>query len=104
MFGEEFARHPQVFLWVMVAAAILYLGSMIGCANTATRKFRKLVVPRIFVIVSVVALCLTLIPRYGLRGAAWTLCGFGVAECVAGVIVLFMTRRPPNGPAEQRGK
>ncbi|NLO05645.1 MAG: lipopolysaccharide biosynthesis protein [candidate division WS1 bacterium] len=104
VYGEEFARHPQVFLWVMVAAAILYLGSMIGCANTATRKFRKLVVPRIFVIVSVVALCLTLIPRYGLLGAAWTLCGFGVAECVAGVIVLFMTRRPPNGPAEQRGK
>jgi O-antigen/teichoic acid export membrane protein len=73
LYQPEYANHTDVFVWLMLASAILYLASFLGYGVTAARYFN--VQPVIFgVCAGASALfCLLLIPPYGIQGAAWAM-------------------------------
>ncbi len=83
LYTSAYAMMADVFAWIMVAAAMAYLASFLGYALTATRHFA--IQPFIFGGVALVngLLCLVLIPRYGLTGAAWAM---GLANLVQFIV------------------
>src|SRR5581483_7109071 len=71
LYQPEYASYTDVFAWLMLAAALLYLASFGGYGVTAARRFK--VQPVIFGVcaASTALFCALLIPQYGIQGAAW---------------------------------
>ena len=70
IYRPEYAQHVDVFLLLMIAAALGFIASFLGYAMTAARYF-KVQTPLFAMVAAVSALaCLWLVPLYGLRGAA----------------------------------
>ncbi|WP_428261714.1 lipopolysaccharide biosynthesis protein [Haliangium sp.] len=92
VFGPAYAAHADVFVWVMAAGALTYLGSLLNYASAATRAFSRFTAP--YAAVTVVALVTSalLIPWADLRGAAWSLCAIGAATCAAPMSILIAVR------------
>lgn len=69
LYQPEYAKHTNLFIWLMVVAAINYVASFLGYGMTAARYFR--IQMPLFVLVTSVsaAACLWLIPISGLQGA-----------------------------------
>jgi O-antigen/teichoic acid export membrane protein len=92
VYGPEYAGQEGVFIWLMIAAAVAYVGSLLGFAITATRAFNRFAGPySVVAVVSVVASAL-LVPTYGLYGAAWTNGLVAIAVCLAACWVLLRAR------------
>lgn len=73
LYSPEYAEHTDVFLWVMVAAGIGYVGSFLNCGLMAARYFKAQLVLYVVVTLVAVAACAWLVPLAALRGAAWAL-------------------------------
>jgi len=91
LYRPEYAEHLVVFVWVMVATGIGYIGSFLGYGITATRAFSRFTIPYLVVSMICVASSVLLIPGYGRVGAAWALCLVNLAGCVAPIIILLTT-------------
>lgn len=73
IYQPEYAEYADLFVWLMVAAAINYMSSFLGQAMTAARYFR-VQLPLFAVVTSTSALaCFWLLPTKGLQGAAMAL-------------------------------
>jgi len=74
LFGSEYAQHPTVFVWIMVAAGLYYISVPFNQTVICARSFN--VQPLIHSVTLIVTLIsgIVLIPRYGLLGAAWVMC------------------------------
>jgi O-antigen/teichoic acid export membrane protein len=106
LFGAAYAAHAAVFTWVMVAAALTWLGSLLGYAASATRAFARFTAPYAAVTAIALISAVTLIPRHGLTGAAWALGLTGAATCLAPLAILGSQRSargPARGGAAQQG-
>jgi O-antigen/teichoic acid export membrane protein len=76
LYRPEYAAHPRVFAWLMVAAGLEYVASFLGHGMTAARRFRPQLPLFVIAVVVVVVGCVLWIPSQGLMGAAWALvCG-----------------------------
>jgi O-antigen/teichoic acid export membrane protein len=73
LYGEAFATQANVFVWLMLAAAIGYLGSMFGYAATATRRVAGQPIVQLVVVATTFVGCWAWIPSWGLLGAAWAI-------------------------------
>ncbi|MBZ5639456.1 MAG: oligosaccharide flippase family protein [Acidobacteriia bacterium] len=73
LYRPEYAAYPRVFTILMAAAAIVYVGSVLGGAVTATRWFRGQSYVHLASLVVVLASNYAMIPILGLEGAAWAL-------------------------------
>jgi O-antigen/teichoic acid export membrane protein len=70
LYRPEYAERVDIFLWLMIAAAIMYVASLLGYGMTAARYFRVQVPLFAFAGgISAVA-CLWLVPAAGLKGAS----------------------------------
>lgn len=97
LYQAEYAERLDVFIWLMVAAGIGYIGSFLGYAMTATRAFSYSIIPYLSASVIVAICSLLLIPMYGLVGAAWALCAANLASLVIPIFVLiFLCKRIYN--------
>ena len=92
-YRPEFAQHVDVFGWIMLAAAIGYMGSFLGYGITATRQFKRFPVPYLIVTLISCGSSAILIPVFGLTGAAWTLCIISVANLAVPIFILSTTER-----------
>jgi O-antigen/teichoic acid export membrane protein len=73
LYRRDYAAHSDVLVWLMAAAAMGYLASMLGYAMTAARYF-KVQAPVFALVVGVnIAACALLVPSRGLIGAAWAM-------------------------------
>jgi O-antigen/teichoic acid export membrane protein len=70
LYQPEYAEHLDVFVWVMVAAGLWYITSMIGYGATASRRIRYQPVALCAVILASFCTCWYLVPTSGLWGAA----------------------------------
>jgi O-antigen/teichoic acid export membrane protein len=89
LYRPEYANYPIALVWLMVAAAIYNVASLLGYGMTAARYFRPQM-PLFAVVAGVVALgCLWLVPRYGVQGAALALVMSALTQLLgsAGVVV-----------------
>ncbi len=74
LYRPEYARHLDVFIWIVVAAGLGYVASVFGYAMTAARLFAIQVPIYLASIVAVTVGCALLVPGHGLLGAAWATC------------------------------
>lgn len=73
IYQPEYAEYADLFVWLMVAAAINYMSSFLGQAMTAARYFR-VQLPLFALVTSISAIaCFWLLPTKGLQGAAMAL-------------------------------
>jgi len=89
-YGAEYAGHSDVFFWLMVAAGIGYIGTLLGYAMMATRNF-KVQLPLFFLVATI---CFVgsawLVPRVGLLGAAIALVMAMITQTVGSFAVVFV--------------
>ncbi len=83
LYSKEYAEMAGVFSWIMAAAAIAYVASLLGYALTATRRFA--IQPFLFAVVAFLngLMCLALVPRHGPTGAAWAIGLANIVQLVA---------------------
>jgi len=94
MYRPEYAMYPSVFAWLMVAAAISYVATVLGFGLAAARKFDVQLPVYICAAGVTVSACVPLVPRYGLQGAAWALLAGMLTWCAGFALALTIALRP----------
>jgi len=94
MYRPEYATYPSVFVWLMVAAAVSYVATVLGFGLAAARKFDVQLPVYICAALVTVGACVPLVPRYGLQGAAWALLAGMLTWCVGFTLALTIAMRP----------
>jgi O-antigen/teichoic acid export membrane protein len=88
IYRPEYATREDVFVWLMAASGMLYLGSTMGVAVTAVRCFAPQL-PLFAVSAASTALtCFVLVPIMGLRGAAVAIFVSAIIQCAGGGLLL----------------
>ena len=95
LYSAEYAAEMDVFLWIMLASGLGYVGSFLGYAVTATRKYNLFMLP--YGTQTIVALICSvwLISGFGLIGASWVLCVVSLVSCLAPLVILAKAWRTP---------
>lgn len=70
LYGPEYAREADAFVWLMLAGAASYVASFAGYAITAVRRFKEQLPLFALVVLALWLGCEVLVPRAGLVGAA----------------------------------
>jgi O-antigen/teichoic acid export membrane protein len=73
LFSEDYEKYYLLFISLMMAASLVGITSLLGCAMTAARQFDPQVLLAILVVVSTTSLSYVAIPRFGLHGAVLAL-------------------------------
>jgi len=94
MYRPEYAMYPSVFVWLMVAAAVSYVATVLGFGLAAARKFDVQLPVYICAALVTVSACVPLVPRYGLQGAAWALLAGMLTWCAGFALALTIALRP----------
>jgi len=98
IYTAEFAEHSELFVVIMAAGGLVYIGNLLGAPATAMRAFRSQMVIMLFNAAFMLGLALWLIPRHGMMGAAWTMMGGAVWVVVAyGALIWHRQRRMGDG-------
>jgi len=105
VYKPEYAERGDVFVWLMVAAGGIMLASMLGFGMTAARRFKSQI--PVFVITCSISVlgCWQLIPRFGMRGAAWAMLAAVMTQCLGSAAVIVLALRSPvvcNGGYKER--
>ena len=95
VYGAAYARHAPLLVLLMVSSGVLLVNSFVGVGISAARFFRVQTVTYLVVVLTMLVACAVLIPRLGLRGAAWAMV---ITSCVntfinAAVLVAVYRRR-----------
>jgi len=98
IYTADYARYNTLFLWLLFAGGVGYISTMLCVGLTAARLF-KIQVP-LFACVTLVTVLTsyTLIPRFGVIGAAWSMLagslatGLGALAIIIGNTVLLVNR------------
>jgi len=97
LYRPEYAKHVDIFLWLMVAAGINYIASFLGYGITAARYFKVQMPLFAFVVVALVAACFWLIPVYGLLGATIALVVAAIVQALGSMAILVAMFRLHRG-------
>ncbi len=89
LYRPEYAEHTNVFVWLMVAAAIGHAGSFLGYGVTASRYFKIQPFILLISVVFTTTLCLQLIPLHGLLGVGWLVVFVACVQSIALILVIF---------------
>ena len=95
VYTPKYAERQDVFVWLLMAAGVVMLASMLGYGMTAARRFKSQI--PVFLItcgVSVFA-CWQLIPRFGMKGAAWAMLAAAITQCLGSMVVIVLALRSP---------
>jgi O-antigen/teichoic acid export membrane protein len=89
LYRRDYAQHADVFVWVMIAAAISYLLSVFGYALTSQRILRSQVplVGAMAVVSTVV--CFFAVPAFGIVGAAVALVASNLVGALIGAFLVI---------------
>lgn len=71
LYGLEYARHAMVLSWLTVSAALSYVSASLEYVLTGIRRFWSRLWVALVLVCATLAGCVTLVPRWGLTGAAW---------------------------------
>jgi O-antigen/teichoic acid export membrane protein len=69
LYRPEYAVRPDLFAWLMAAAAFWYLASVLGFAATATRRLKAQPIALISVVLISCTSCYFFVPKWGISGA-----------------------------------
>lgn len=88
LYSREYGEYADVFVLMMLAAATVFLGTLLTYAMTAVRRLSIQAPSYLLVTLATAIVGLILIPKYGLFGAAWGLLISGLLQTFAGVAVV----------------
>jgi O-antigen/teichoic acid export membrane protein len=72
IYGAEYAEHVDVLVWLFVAGAVSYLVTVLDYGMMARRLFLAMPLMQAMIVAVNTLACLILVPRYGMRAAAWS--------------------------------
>jgi O-antigen/teichoic acid export membrane protein len=103
LYTPEYARHNEVFIWLMLAAAITYMYSPLGTSLNALRVFRFRLPLHVVTLVLLAVCCWVMGKEHGLLGVAWAVC---IAELFTAVlyggVLFYHLRQNPNAAAHSQ--
>jgi O-antigen/teichoic acid export membrane protein len=98
LYGPEYADHAALLAWILTGAAIGYVASQLNFAMTAARRF-FVQAPLFLVVISVTLVaCATLIPTYGLYGAALAMAVSSTVQLAGASLVMARILRQGDQP------
>jgi O-antigen/teichoic acid export membrane protein len=106
LFGAEYAAHTEVFVWLVMAAGISCIASLLNYGITSARCFRVQVPMFLIVVASNALACARLIPTRGLVGAALAMVVASLVHLTAatGILLYVLSSQAKNAafikPAE----
>lgn len=89
VYRAEYAAHNLVFVWLMVAAGVSYIASLLGYGMTAARYFRVQLPLFIAVTATTYVASFLLIRRFDLTGAAFALAAGSLVQLIGSTWVIF---------------
>jgi O-antigen/teichoic acid export membrane protein len=95
-YRPEYAEHQDTFVWLMAAGAIGYVTTGLGYGLNATREYSRYLVFYFISVALGALLGILLIPKFGLKGAAWTVC---TTNLLSGLLLgwLFLSLKQKGG-------
>ncbi|MBP6124350.1 MAG: oligosaccharide flippase family protein [Phycisphaerae bacterium] len=102
LYSPEYAKYPDVFVWLMVLATGKMISSMLNHGMNATRYFKSQVPLNVFSVLITAGCCMPLVPLYGLKGAVWAMLG-GVIVKIAGSIFVIQHALKHNSVLIEKG-
>lgn len=97
LYGPDYAAEVDTFRWIIVGAALGLVASFLNYAAIAVRRFRSITVVYGIVIVTTMACCVVLVPRYGLVGAAVAALAGIVIQVIGCTVVVVPAMRSNRG-------
>lgn len=95
VYKPEYAERQDVFVWLMVSSGVIMLVQILGFGMTATRRFKSQI-PVFGVSCAICALgSWLLIPRYGMKGAAWAILLSAIAQLLGTLVVILYSLTLP---------
>ena len=91
LYSREYALHQDVFILIMIAGGLYYIGSILGAPATAIRAYRAQMWIQGVHVALLLGLAVLLIPGRGMAGAAWTM--IGGAAWVAAAYAVVVVRK-----------
>lgn len=88
IYRPEYAAHNHIFVLVMIAAGIGYIGWFAGDAMTAVRRLRAQALLFLAMTIATVGACAWLIPLFGLTGAALATMVTSVIHAAGGLLIV----------------
>lgn len=89
LYEAEYSQHSELFTWILIAATIGYLSSVISHGLTAAGSFRSQMAAVAVAVVATVSGCYAWVPRFGATGAAWAMLASACASLGVGLIALM---------------
>jgi O-antigen/teichoic acid export membrane protein len=98
LFSAEYANQAEVFVWLVAAAGISCIASLLNYGITSARCFRIQVPMFLLVVGSNALACAWLVPSIGLRGAALAMVIASLVHLAAtsGILVYLFSSHPNN--------
>lgn len=93
IYGPEYGAHNHIFVLVMIAAGIGYVGWFVGDAMTAVRCLRAQALLFLTMTIATIGACAWLIPPFGLTGAALATMVTSVIHAAGGWLIVEHTLR-----------
>jgi O-antigen/teichoic acid export membrane protein len=101
LFRPEYAKHSDLLVTIMVAAAIQYLAALMGSAATAARFFKPQIPLLATVVFTAGIVSYWLIPAYGLMGAGLAFVFISIVLLIGEIILLWLVLRHPSPESER---
>lgn len=95
IYRPEYGAYNHIFVLVMVAAGIGYVGWFVGDAMTAVRRLRAQALLFLTMTIATIGACAWLIPPFGLTGAALATMVTSVIQAVGGLLIVERALRKP---------
>jgi O-antigen/teichoic acid export membrane protein len=89
LYKDEYARSADLFLWLMVGAAISYIASSLTYGIMAARYFFIQLPLYAAVLMTTLVCCAVLIPAYGMVGAAWAVIASSAIQVLGSLCVVY---------------
>src|SRR5579859_201595 len=98
LFSAEYADHAEVFVWLVAAAGISCIASLLNSGITSAQCFRIQVPMFLLVVGSNALACTWLVPSIGLQGAALAMVIASLVHLAAacGILVYLFSSHPKN--------
>lgn len=87
LYNQDYATYNDIFLIVMIGSGIRFIGSFLGYGVTAARVFKIQPLLNLTVVIVSLISSITLVPSFGLVGAAYTLLFAAIIHLIGYAIV-----------------
>lgn len=93
-FTAEYAQYHKEFIWIVFCGTFTFVISFLGYSLSAARYFKTQVVVWLGIVIITTILCYLLIPKFGMKGAIWSMAISLILGCL--FILIFSLHLVPK--------